>query len=200
MSRALVAFLASLSWCLPVAADDEAAEPAASSWPLLLDISAEYYLPTKTERHIDSVFLNAMIGTELVEVVGLDIYGGVTLTGAWGDIVQLDERFRDVRFGTRAFGAGPAFLLRLEPLRFGGFSFAADMLGAIIFYDRDFPPGGDFYNLSWRIGGTLSYEIADGARVELGARWMHVSNGQGLGPFNPSYEGACVLLGVQLEL
>jgi hypothetical protein len=124
MSRvlpALVALLVCGSWCLPVAADEAAEEEAAGEdWPLLLDISAEYYLPTHADRHIDSVFLNALVGTELVEVIGL--------------------------------------------------------------------------------GGTLAYEIAHGARVELGARWMHVSNGQGLGPFNPSYEAACILLGVQLQL
>src|SRR5690606_20627380 len=58
-----------------------------------------------------------------------------------------------------------------------------------VFYRPDFPPGGDFYNLAWQLGGAVAVRITERLRLGFGVRWMHVSNGQGLGAQNPSYEG-----------
>jgi hypothetical protein len=140
------------------------------------------------------------LGLELCPPAGLSIYGGLTFTGAWGYILQWDEHFQDFRYDTGVFGVGPIFLLRLEPLRIGGFSAGVELLGGIVVYTKGFPPGGDIYNFTFRMGVLLGYRISKSLKLEAGVRWMHVSNGQGLGPFNPSYEGLGFLTGVQFDL
>lgn len=58
----------------------------------------------------------------------------------------------------------------------------------MIVYDQDFPAGGDRYNFMWRLGPSLSYRVADSYVVGVSYRWMHVSNGRGVTPEDPSYE------------
>lgn len=156
----------------------------------------EHYTPTHAHRHVNSIFHNVLVGIEAVRVIHLSISGGLTFTSAWGDIVQPGENDRDTTYRADAIGLGPAFLLRCVPLQVGRFAVGAEILGSLIFYDRHFPPGGDLYNLSWRLGGSASFRIDDHLRLVAGARWMHVSNGQGLGPQNPSYEGLGTFVGV----
>lgn len=163
-----------------------------------------YYAPTKEDRRIHSVFLDAVVGIELWELLGLSVHGGITSTVASGYITQWNEDFVDVRYDTRVGGLGPMFVARVEPFRplcpgdCAHLSLSLEMTGALVLYTSDFPPGGDLYNFVWRMGGTLGYAVSPRWRIELGGRWMHVSNGQGLGPFNPSYEGAGVTFGSQL--
>jgi hypothetical protein len=92
------------------------------------------------------------------------------------------------------------FLLRVLPLRIGRLSVTAEMVGAIVFYSSNFPPGGDIYNFTWRFGGAAGYQVTDSLRMMVGVRWRHVSNGQGLGPQNPSYEGIGFPIGLLLAL
>lgn len=159
-------------------------------WPLLMDAAVAYYVPTDFEsRRIHSMFGSAKLGTSLVRDRRLTLYGGVMTTAAWGSIVQLGENFEEVHFETRAGGAGPSILFRGEPLQRGRVSLRLEIGGAAIFYRPDFPPGGDFYNLVWQLGGSVAVRITAQLRLGVGVRWMHVSNGQGLGPHNPSYEG-----------
>jgi hypothetical protein len=67
--------------------------------------------------------------------------------------------------------------------------FASANVGLLLFPKRPFLPGGDVYE------GIISFGL--GAELELSPRWslgartfmVHLSNGQGLGPHNPAYDG-----------
>jgi len=193
---------AAASLCLyaPAASADD--RPHA---PVLFGTTVSYFAPTKPGRQIHSVFLDALVGVELWAPLGVSVHGGLTGTVASGYITQWDENFVDVRYDTSVGGAGPMFAIRIEPARplcpgdCAGFSLSLDFTGALVLYTAHFPPGGDIYNFAWRMGGSLGYAVSPRCRLELGARWMHVSNGQGLGGFNPSYEGAGVTLGSQFR-
>lgn len=170
------------------------------SWPLwLVRTSVEYYEPTHADRQIRSTFANALIGAEVWRDVGLDVYGGVTFTGATGNIVQ-SYSGHAIRYDGSVDGVGPVLVVRIDPLRARVFSLAAEASGAVLFYTSHFPPGGDVYNFAWRLGGVIGVSLDARLRLEAGVHWMHVSNGQGIGPFNPSYEGVGGEVGVQMVL
>jgi hypothetical protein len=177
----------------------ESPTPASSRrWVLRFDGEEEYYFPTKSDRPIQSGFVNVVSGLEWVPG-HLAFLGGVTTTGAEGYILQYNAQFQNVRYDTAALGIGPMFLLSWAPLHMGRVSLALDAVGAIVFYDTHFPAGGDIYNFTWRLGGAVAVRIVPTISLSAGGRWMHVSNGQGLGPQNPSYEGAGFHLGVTLR-
>ena len=166
----------------------------------LANVSASLFLPTRASRQIDTVYLDLVAGVELWELLGVDLYAGITVVAASGFVLQPDELLADRRYDTSVAGAGPTFLFRVEPLRIEGLSVAADVTGSLLLFSARFPPGGDVYDFAWRIGGTLGYALTAALRVELSVRWMHTSNGQGIGPFNPAYEGVGGYLGTQTTL
>lgn len=148
----------------------------------------EYMMPYDRGRQIKTVSVNLMAGVEFFRKVHLSLYGGATACYAYGYILQWNDFFEDVRYDNRAFGAGPAFLIRFEPVVYDKLSVGMDIGGACIFYSRDFPAGGDIYNFMWRLGGSINYRINEKYAFGVSGKWMHVSNGQGLNPHNPSYE------------
>ncbi len=155
-----------------------------------IEAGLEYLFPTKDHRSIQTVSLNVLGGAEFFKKMPLSVYGGVTATYVWETIVQWDDNFNDITYENNAFGIGPVFLIRYEPFIYAGFSVAPEFSGGIIFYSHDFPAGGDFYNFMWRLGGSINYRMKNNKySFNLNVKWMHVSNGQGLGPQNPSYEG-----------
>lgn len=164
------------------------------------DVSAAYYVPPHDFRLIDSVFLNALVGVEIGRGSGLFVLTGLTATGAWGHIEQLDESFQDVRMDAAAAGLGGLVQARLALPAVGPLVMALEADAGVILYSGDFPPGGDIYNFALRYGGSLGWSLRPGLRVTVGYRWMHVSNGQGLGPHNPSYEGFGIPVGVVWDL
>lgn len=162
-----------------------------------IEPSLEYLFPTDIDRDIQTVAFNILGGMEFFKKMPLSIYGGVTGTYVWGTIVQWDDNFNDVTYKNKTFGIGPVFLIRYEPFSYAGFSISPDFGGGVIFYLEDFPYGGDFYNFMWRVGGSINYRMDNNKYAfNLNAKWMHVSNGQGLGPHNPSYEAVGLGLGL----
>jgi hypothetical protein len=173
------------------------AEPRPARSPARLvevAIDVEFYAPTHGHRSIETGFFNVLVGVEVVRVLHLLVAGGLTSTSAWGTIIRPDAHHQDTTYPTAAVGIGPAFLLRCSPLQVGRFALGADVFGAVVIYDVRLPPGGDVYNYTWRLGGAISIHVDASLDIVAGVRWMHVSNGQGLGPQNPSYEGAGALL------
>jgi hypothetical protein len=162
---------------------------------LELAFDAQYYQPTRADRQIDSVFLDAMAGAELFAPLHLAGYAGLTATYASGFIVQSEGTF-----DTQAAGLGPILLLRLQPLSLGPLSLGADGVASLILYNHHFPPGGDVYNFSLRAGPSLRVRLGGTVDLLAGWRWMHVSNGQGLGSWNPSYVGRGPSLGAAIRL
>lgn len=154
-----------------------------------LELGLEYYSPSHWNRQINTINLNGLIGKEFVPKIGLQIFAGITITHAWGNTIMVNEFLKEAQYETSAIGIGPIILFRLQPLTISNFSFSIDATGGIILYNKLFPPRGDIYNFMFRLGGTIGFYIGDNFRINLGLRRMHISNGQGVGSFNPFYEG-----------
>lgn len=154
-------------------------------------LSIDYFYPTDEFRNIKTINLNAYNLIKEFEIVNL--YAGITATHATGEITQfegnLDEgTFREVDFDNEAIGIGTCILADLCLWRNNYFSFHLDGSGCLIFYNKDFPTGGDKYNFMLRTGPVIKYVIGNDQEIGIGYQWMHVSNGQGVGPQNPSYD------------
>ena len=154
-----------------------------------LELGLEYYSPSHWNRQIKTVNINGLVGKEFIRSIGLQIFVGVTITHAWGNTIMVNELLKEEQYETSAIGIGPVILFRLQPLTISNFSFSIDATGGIILYNKSFPPRGDIYNFMLRLGGTITFYIGDNFRINLGLMRMHISNGQGVGAFNPFYEG-----------
>ncbi len=161
---------------------------AAAGWRA--EAQAEYLWPTADGRDIRTLSVHALVGRGFFDASFISWRAGVTASYAWGHIIQLDDQFQDVRYENAAGALGPMGLVRLQTPPLIGFSIGGDASGGLLLYTRDFPAGGDIYNFMWRAGLLLEYRVNDDLGVGAGFHVMHVSNGQGLGPQNPSYEGA----------
>jgi len=164
-----------------------------------LDFGLEYYSPSHWNRQIKTINFNGLIGREFIHSIGLQIFAGFTITHAWGNTIMVNELLKEAQYETSAMGIGPVILFRLQPLTIGNFSFSIDATGGIILYNKSFPPRGDIYNFMFRLGGTIGFYIGDNFRINLGLRRMHISNGQGVGAFNPFYEGEGLSLNLSKE-
>jgi hypothetical protein len=150
----------------------------------------ELMLPYDAGRQIQTISANFLTGFEFFKKWHLSVLGGITTTYAYGNITQWDQNFHDVVYKNEAFGAGPVFLVRAEPIVIKKISISLDISSGIIIYTSRFPYGGDYYNFMSRLGASFIYRINDKFGFSISGKWMHVSNGQGLGSFNPAYEGA----------
>lgn len=164
-----------------------------------LELGLEYYSPSHWNRQIKTININGLIGKEFIRSIGLQIFAGATITHAWGNTIMVNEFLKEEQYETSAIGIGPIILFRLQPLAIGNFSFSIDATGGIILYNKSFPPRGDIYNFMFRLGGTIGFYIGDNFRINLGLRRMHISNGQGVGAFNPFYEGEGLSLNLSKE-
>lgn len=163
----------------------------------LVDYASAYHIELGIERmwpvdrpgrDIDTTSFNVLVGRGLFDQEWLVWRAGVTGTYATGSIMQLDEHFHDVRLYNSAVGLGPVGLLRLQTPELARLRLSLEGSGGFIVYSEHFPAGGDIYNFMWRAGLSLEARISARCSLGLGYRVMHVSNGQGLGPQNPSYE------------
>jgi hypothetical protein len=161
-----------------------------------LEFGLEYYSPSHWNRQIKTINLNGFIGKEFIPPIGLQIFAGATITHAWGNTIMVNEFLKEAQYETSAMGIGPVVLLRLQPVTIGNFAFSIDALGGIILYNKSFPPRGDIYNFMFRLGGTIGFYLGHDFSINLGLRRMHISNGQGVGYFNPFYEGEGLSLNV----
>ncbi len=163
--------------------------------PLGLTASLEYLAPTKNDRRIGTVTADVRVEHAAVPGLGLRLGIGLTATGADGHIFQLDPTLTRVRFDNRALGLGPTAYLGVTPVRLGRLRLGMEATAGLLLYSTRFPAGGDHYNGMLRVGPVLALRLSPTDELRLSAKWMHVSNGQGLGPHNPSYEGHGLALG-----
>ena len=163
---------------------------------LKLETGLELMLPYHKSRQIQTISANFLFGAQFFKKWHLQVLGGITTTYAYGNIIQWDDHFQDITYQNNAFGAGPVLQLRIEPLVIKKISVSVDIGSGIIFYNTRFPYGGDYYNFMSRLGASFIYHINEKFAFGVSGKWMHVSNGQGLGGFNPSYEAA----GMSVEL
>jgi len=165
-----------------------------------IEISGEYFTPTKDNRQIETVSLNMLYGWERNRRIPYVFKVGVTLSYAWGEITQLNENLIVVTTPNDAFAAGPVFLTGIRLPITKRLSVLPYFSGGALLYSEDFPFGGDIYNFMWRMGGSFDWQLNKNDRLITSFLWMHVSNGQGLNPGNPSYEGVGIRVGFSREL
>jgi hypothetical protein len=163
-------------------------------------ISIEYLAPGKRSRDIKTTNVDISYLFAEVEDWTLSLYAGLTATHAAGNIKQLEGslaqgNLRQVQHDSAAFGLGPGISARLRLWSSDEFSINLNGAGSLLVYEREFPPGGDHYNFMWRAGPSLEYEIGESKSIGVGLNWAHISNGQGSGPQNPSYDAQDVVLG-----
>jgi hypothetical protein len=92
---------------------------------------------------------------------------------------------------TAGGGAGGELALRLLPFpRWFAKPYASLSAGLLFFPLPRFLPGGDAYEFMLSLGAGVEIPLFDRLFVAVGAHWVHLSNGQGLGPFNPAFSGA----------
>ncbi|MFC1524746.1 hypothetical protein ACFL6N_08145 [Thermodesulfobacteriota bacterium] len=158
-------------------------------------VSIEYYLPLDADRNIRTLNVNGYSRIREFAAVKMTLHGVLTATYASGDITQVadefseeEETYPEVHYTNEAFGIGPGILGEVSLWRRGRFSLDLAGSGSIIFYTQRFPAGGELYNFMWRGGPACRYELTHNQGISLGYKWMHVSNGQGVGPHNPSYD------------
>ena len=67
--------------------------------------------------------------------------------------------------------------------------------GMLLFLRGPFLPGGDVYDFILQLGAGLEVPIGDRLSLFGDLHAVHLSNGQGLGPFNPAFTGEGALVG-----
>ena len=152
-------------------------------------VGIDYYKPTESNREIRSSFASFLIGKEFINQLHYSLYAGLAATFAKGNIIQWDDNLKDVKYDTTACGIGPMAQVKVDFLRFNSFYINGNFSFGIICYNKKFPPGGDIYNFFRKTGVSFGLIFNDRVSAELGIRKLHVSNGQGVGAHNPSYEG-----------
>jgi len=162
----------------------------------ILEGGIEYLYPIHDNRQIHTISCNFLYGWERFDKHPFTFQFGLTATRAWGNIIQLDSSFSEVKTDNKAIGIGPVFVVEYEPFVYKNFSVSPVFSGGIILYSNRFPHGGDIYNFMWRFGGAIHYGLKNKTKISLSGKWMHVSNGQGLSPKNPSYEG----MGIEISI
>jgi hypothetical protein len=171
-----------------------------------LEIQVDSLDPTKADRRLETINVHALLGEVRFDPLPLAVPFGVTLSRVTGFITQLEGDFNrgtlhEQTSESSGWGIGPVVQQRVKVLRWSVFTLRMDLGEGALWYNREFPRGGRRYNFMLQAGPTIGYAPARGClRVSIGYRWMHVSNGGGLGPQNPSYGAAGVMLGLEFAL
>ena len=97
---------------------------------------------------------------------------------------------------TASGGAGGEVAVRVVPFpRWPAQPYLRASAGMLLFLRQPFLPGGDFYDFITQLGVGLELPVGDRLSLIADVHTVHLSNGQGLGPFNPAFTGAGVLIG-----
>lgn len=166
---------------------------------------AQTFRPSKAERQLDLSVLDWQLRQKRLWDDRLRLGLGVTLMHASGHITQLtgsldDGTLREVRLASPGWGLGPSLSGSWRTPLTQTMVASLDVKAALLLHERDFPAGGKRYNGLIEGGPSLHWRLDGGSEISLGARWLHLSNGQGLGAHNPSYDGRAVSLRYQRPL
>jgi hypothetical protein len=113
--------------------------------------------------------------------------------------VELNGWFMD-QSGDNAFAINPAFVFRWHFFNEGRWTLYTDAGIGILLSTEDTPAGGTQFNFTPRFGGGATYRLDDaGTRLQVGARWHHISNARIHGDSeNPSRDGVMAYVGVMI--
>lgn len=161
--------------------------------------------PVDADRPLDMTLLDWQFREKRLWHDRLRLGLGVTLMHASGHITQLtgslaDGSLREVRLASPGWGLGPSIGASLRTSLTATVGVSLDVQGAVLLHDRAFPAGGKRYNGLIEGGPSLHWRLDGGGELSVDARWLHLSNGQGLGAHNPSYDGRGLSLRYQRPL
>jgi opacity protein-like surface antigen len=159
--------------------------------------STEYYWPRgdfeEEHRKIDIALLSAHAVWQFAGGFELQLGGGLLVgQGTKSQIDDPVERDSD-GYGIHAGGTLRYYLLRTGPVS----AFVDGILNTAWTPGQQFPDGGSGSNgwVQWGLG--LRYDVSGDWAVEGGYRHSHMSNGGGLVPHNPAWNGQGMYLGVR---
>lgn len=172
--RGLVLVFVSV-FSIPLHAQEKIADP--DKQPII--ISVEYLKEYKESPGIATTTVDLFYPIGAIEDLNLALYTGLTATEA-------TDTQKNATYERTVRGIGPNVFATVDLMHWKDISFLFDASGAFLFYNKEFPAGGEKYNFVWRVGPTLAYSFADTYSIGISYRWMHVSNGQNNN--NPGYE------------
>jgi len=157
-------------------------------------IELQHLQPTKAGRQIELDNATWTFAQQQHFGGQLTLKLGATASRARGSIEQLTGSFeqgtlRSETFASPAWGLGPTVGASLRLGQAGAATLRLETSGSLMLYDRAFPAGGTRANGLVQAGPSLAWDLSRGRSLTVGARWAHLSNGQGLGPHNPAYDG-----------
>lgn len=159
--------------------------------------STEYYWPRgdfeERNRKIDVTLLSAHAVWQFAGGLELQLGGGLLVgRGSRSEINDPVERNSDA-YGIHAGGTLRYYLLRKGPVS----TFVDGTLNTAWTPGQQFPDGGSGSNgwVQWGLG--VRYDVSGDWAVEGGYRHSHLSNGAGLVPHNPAWNGQGLYLGLR---
>jgi hypothetical protein len=182
------------SWAQSPSTDSTTSKPFFSRGSVVHGTYLEYYFSEDADRHISVAQLN----TEMAYFIWnrLSVMTNAYLLIAKG---QRIVEFKD--FDSERYGVGFAGFVRVDLFDFRFHSLFVDLGYGMVFTDKSFPPGGTKWNFTRRYGGGLTIKINPDARLMIGWRHMHISNGKGFGhPRNPAYDSNGLFGGLRFKL
>ena len=159
-----------------------------------LAIAGEFFFPEDRDNR-DIRVLALSFEAEKYLIGGLWLRGAVGPTLTEGVFVR-DEDPQGVELEADAVGLGVVGFLRWRPVRIAGIAPFVEGAFGTLFTTEAFPPDGTAWNFTRRYGLGLDLRITEVSSVAVSYRHVHFSNGKGLVPENPSYDGDGVMLAI----
>jgi opacity protein-like surface antigen len=122
--------------------------------------------------------------------------GELGLHGSGGTVQYL---FEPTRYASDTSGFSTSAFARLYALGSPRFDLFVEGAGGFIKFKEPFPPNGTIINGLLRYGAGLRVGISRRVSADVGYRHAHISNGMGLVPLNPSFDGNGAFAGITMR-
>jgi hypothetical protein len=165
---------------------------AVAVWPLVLAVGA------RAGAALVDIVAEPRVTVGTVEVSGLTLLVG-GLRAALRIAPTLELRGLSVLLGPegttrdgRAANPGAGGELAFQVVPFPGWPVRPHIragAGLIFFANAPFLPGGDVYDFMLHHGAGVEVALGDRFALGIHVHFTHLSNGQGLGSFNPTFDG-----------
>jgi hypothetical protein len=194
--KTIISFVLLFTVCTASYAQDQSQEVPQTS--LAVKTSVEYLVPTRNGNPIRTCSAHAFFWKKHLKRATFFLKAGVTATYGWGYSRQWypvkNNLWEAYDYETSAFGIGPVLEFEHPMIETKYFNLMVEASAGCIRYNKHFPYGGDIYDFMLRTGPSLNFHLNKNLAVELGYRWMHISNGKGSGNQNPFYEAQGIVL------
>lgn len=168
------------------------------------EFGVDTFAPIHADRQLHLTNAHAYVLQKDISALRLSLKFGASVSRATGHITQLQGSDSDglmqQNYDSPAWGIGPSIEAKAAIWTTHSVRLTMDLSAAGMLYDRAFPAGGLRYNGVFQIGPSVDFAIGPRQSLSVGARWLHLSNGHGLTPQNPSFEGRGLVVRYQLPL